>query len=136
VIRAAAGSSGGSGSTRGRGRAFEELAARYLEGAGLEIRERNVVHAGAELDLVAFDPLREEFVFVEVRARADDRAGDPLETIGPAKRAQVRRAATGWLLAHGLWEKAAVRFDVVGIVERTHETPRIEWIREAFEETE
>jgi len=139
--------------TRERGRTAEDEAARLLESRGLSVVERNVEIGGGELDLIAL--LEDEsdvdtIVFVEVRSRADARLGTPLETIGRRKRARVRRAATAWLVARGLWERVAVRFDVVGITygvgvhrdrdeneneneNENEETPRIEWIPGAFD---
>lgn len=131
--------SAGSASTRTRGRASEDLAASYLESRGLVVCARNVTLAGAELDLIArledSDP--PTVVFVEVRSRADDRAGHPLETIGPAKQRRLIRAATAWLIQENLWERVAVRFDVVAIVfgaaETNAKTPEITWIPGAFD---
>ena len=90
-------------------------------------------------------------VFVEVRSRGDLRAGSPLETIGRRKRAHLRRAACAWLVARGLWERVAVRFDVVGVVghldadasasaveadSENGEAPKILWIPGAFDADE
>lgn len=130
---------GESASTRTRGRASEDLAASYLESRGLVVCARNVTLAGAELDLVArledADP--PTIVFVEVRSRADDRAGHPLETIGPAKQRRLIRAATAYLVREELWERVAVRFDVVAIVFGDHDkndkAPEITWIAGAFD---
>jgi putative endonuclease len=92
---------------------------------GLEIVARNVTHAGAEIDLIARDG--ETIVFVEVRSRADDLRGHPLETVDERKQARVRRGATGWLLVHDLWERVPVRFDVIAIV-----GDDLQWIANAF----
>ncbi len=116
-------------STRVRGQRGEDRAAAHLLDAGLEILERNVTIAGAELDLIC--QTGETIVFVEVRGRSDDRLGHPLETVDARKRGRIRRAATGWLVARGLWERVAVRFDVVALV-GDDGTQRIEWIRDAF----
>jgi putative endonuclease len=76
-------------------------------------------------------------VFVEVRSRADDRLGHPLETIDARKRARIVRAATAWLVRESLWEKVAVRFDVIGVLTRDARAPDIApsiiWLRGAFE---
>lgn len=92
---------------------------------GLEILERNVTCAGAELDLIVRDG--ETIVFVEVRGRADDRRGHPLETVDLRKQSRLRRGATGWLVQRDLWERVAIRFDVVTLV-----GDDIEWLRDAF----
>lgn len=118
-------------STRVRGQHGEEQAAAHLLRCGLEILARNVKAAGAELDLIARDG--ETIVFVEVRKRSDDRLGHPLETIDARKQSRVRRGATGWLIAQGLWERVAVRFDVVTIVgDDRDDDPRVEWLANAF----
>ena len=117
-------------STRSRGQAGEERAEAHLLRAGLEILERNVTLAGAEVDIVAADrDARGELtvVFVEVRSRADDRCGHPFETVDARKQARVRRAATAWLLRQGLLDRVAVRFDVIAIVDG-----RVEWLRGCF----
>lgn len=121
-------------STRETGRVFEARAASFLESRGLQIVARNVELGGAELDLIARgdedgDPL---VVFVEVRGRASDQRGDPLETVDARKQRQIIRGATAWLVREGLWEKVAVRFDVVGVV-GNDEAPEIQWIAGAFD---
>lgn len=116
--------------TRGRGLAAEQLAARHLERAGLTILARNVELSGAEVDLVASERDREgtpTVVFVEVRSRADDRRGHPAQTVDARKQARVRRAATAYLVREDLWERVAVRFDVIAIVGE-----RATWLRNAF----
>ncbi len=121
-------------SPRARGRASEDLAASFLEARGFVICDRNVTLAGAELDLVAQLPGTPDTVaFVEVRSRADTLAGHPLETIGPAKQRRLVRAATAWLMRASLWERVAVRFDVVAIVFGEQKAPEITWIPGAFE---
>jgi len=112
-------------STRERGRAGEDRAAEHLVRHGLEIIERNVTAAGVEIDLVGRDG--DTIVFIEVRGRADDRRGHPFETIDARKRSRLRRGATGWLVRRDLWERVAVRFDVVALV-----GDDIEWLRDAF----
>ncbi|RMG99760.1 MAG: YraN family protein [Deltaproteobacteria bacterium] len=101
-------------SPRARGRRYEDVAVSLLRFAGLRVVERNVEAAGAEIDVVAED--RDgTWVFVEVRARAEGRRGRPEETVGPAKRRRIVRGATGYLVAHDLWERVPVRFDVIAV---------------------
>lgn len=123
---------GAEGSTRDRGRAVEEAVAAFLQAHGLEVVDRNYTAAGAELDLVACERGPDgtpTYVFVEVRSRASTEHGSPLETIDARKQRRVIRAATAWLVAHALWERVEVRFDVV-TVELGHPPT---WIRGAFE---
>ena len=124
------------GSTRDRGRAVEAQVATFLTERGLRILEANVERCGAEIDLIAVDPRHgePEYVFVEVRSRASDDRGTPLETVNTAKQRRIVRAATAWLVERDLWEQVAVRFDVVGaIVSGVEVAPLFEWIENAFE---
>lgn len=110
---------------------MEQAVASHLEAHGLEIVARNYESAGAEIDLVARDAAPDGapiLVFVEVRSRATDEHGSPLETVDRRKQRRIIRAATAWLVAQGLWERVEVRFDVVAVV---GDTPQ--WIRDAFE---
>lgn len=122
------------GSTRAKGQRVESVVADHLARHGLEIVARNVEIGGAELDLVGrdVDSPEETIVFVEVRSRRDDARGSPLETVDAAKQRRLVRGATAWLVAQELWEKVAVRFDVVGVTDSGAPVPRLEWIRDAF----
>ncbi len=122
------------GSTRDKGRVVEQRVARYLERAGLEVVARNVEIGGGEIDLVARTVRGEPMVvFVEVRSRRHDERGDPLETVDRLKQRRVIRAATAWLVDNDLWERVAVRFDVVGVIAPEGERPVVDWIAGAFE---
>lgn len=127
-------------STRARGQLSEDLAARFLEARGLVIVARNARAGGVELDIVAVAPAGtvdrvDTAVFVEVRSREDDRAGLPEETVDARKQARLRRGAAAWLVQSDLWERVAVRFDVVSVLfgAADVEAPRITWIPGAFE---
>lgn len=95
------------------GRRGETLAAAYLEGAGLEILERNWRCPHGEIDLVARDG--DELVFVEVKTRSGLAFGHPLEAITPIKLARLRRLAGLWSSAH-LERTPRIRIDAVAIV--------------------
>lgn len=120
-------------STGERGRAVEDRVCEFLRRRGLSIVERNVSLAGAEVDIIALDEASDEevYVFVEVRSRATDERGSPLETVDRNKQRRIIRAATAWLVGRDLWERVSVRFDVVGVV--GDEDPNIDWVPNAFE---
>ena len=131
-------------STKTRGDAAEAAAARLVVSGGLELVARNVVAGGVELDIIARDSVAQPplYVFVEVRSRADTRLGHPLETVDSRKQKRLIRGATSWLLAASLWERVAVRFDVIAItkdygtrVDRPDALASDEfvWLRGAFE---
>src|SRR5690625_3166338 len=69
----------------GRG---EDLAAAFLEDAGLVIIERNFRCPRGELDIIARDG--ETAVFVEVKTRRTAALGSPLEAVTRTKLARIR----------------------------------------------
>lgn len=54
-------------------------------------------------------------MFCEVKAKTDDRFGDPLEMVTPEKRRRLRRAAEVWLAGHPECSELEVRFEVAAI---------------------
>ncbi|MGB8296289.1 MAG: YraN family protein [Polyangia bacterium] len=108
----------------------EGLAAALLEASGYRIVERNWRRPEGELDLVAYD--QGVLVFVEVRSRAGEERGHPLETVNARKRARVVRAARLYLECA---QPAATefRFDVVGVTfARDGAAPAIIHVQDAF----
>ena len=118
------------------GRNAEELVAAHLRRQGMTVLERNarVRAIRGELDIVARD--RAELVFVEVKAiREGNRYGpaNPLEMVGPRKRAKLRSLAAAWIGERRPGAAGGVRFDVVGVTVRAEGPPaRLEHIRGAF----
>jgi putative endonuclease len=95
------------------GRLGEQLAAEYLQQAGLRILDRNWRCAEGELDIVAVE--RRVLVACEVKTRSGLGFGSPLEAISRRKQARLRRLAINWIKAHGvLFDE--VRVDVIGLV--------------------
>lgn len=95
------------------GRLGEQLAAEYLQQAGIRILDRNWRCADGELDIVAAE--RRVLVACEVKTRSGVTFGSPLEAISRRKQARLRRLAVGWIQAHGvLFDE--VRIDVIGLV--------------------
>ena len=95
------------------GRRGEELAARYLEGEGYAILDRNWRCALGELDLVCRDGPR--IVVAEVKTRRSLAAGHPLESIVPSKRRRLGALAWEWMRAHPE-ERGAPRIDAVAVL--------------------
>jgi putative endonuclease len=114
------------------GRAAEQLAAELLEGLGLRVIARNWRRPEGELDIVAVDAAT--CVFVEVRSRTGTELGHPLESITPAKRAQVIRAARLYL-AESPWPGGAYRFDVIAVTfdPEGQERPVLVHVPDAFQ---
>ena len=105
------------------GGAAEDLAARYLEGQGLAIVERNWRCRAGEIDLVARDGAT--LVFVEVRLRRNRAFGGAAESITATKRRRLRLAAEHYLAR--LPAEPPCRFDALLLDELAIE--RIEWLR-------
>jgi putative endonuclease len=115
--------------TRARGREAEALAEAHLAALGWQVLARNHATRRGEVDLICQDG--EVICFVEVRSRAGEAQGSPLETISPAKARRVVAAATDWAWRNGKLD-AALRFDVVGVV-LGPDGPRLELVRGAFD---
>jgi putative endonuclease len=100
--------------------AFGEAAvARWYEGKGARVVDRNWRVREGELDLVIAD--RRSLRFVEVKTRRSTRFGSPIEAITPAKAARLRRLVGLWLRAHSdvrppslVLEVACVTLDAAG----------------------
>ena len=73
------------------GRAGEQAAVSYLEGCGFRILDRNWRSGDGEIDIVAVE--RHTLVVCEVKTRSGTRFGTPLDAVGRAKRARLRRLA-------------------------------------------
>lgn len=111
-----------------RGRAGEDAAEALLRRDGWRVLARNWRQGRHELDLVCEDG--DDLVFVEVRTRAENGLVSPAESVTPAKRRNLVRAARAYLAAHKAWDRGC-RFDVVCVTAGT--TIRTEHIRDAFE---
>jgi putative endonuclease len=95
------------------GRAGEDLAARFLEGRGWAIVDRNVRYREGEIDLVA--ARAGVLAFVEVKTRRSRAFGAPAEAVTFRKAQRIRLLATRYL-AERKPRAAGVRFDVVDVL--------------------
>ncbi|RKY05697.1 YraN family protein [Candidatus Poribacteria bacterium] len=108
----------------------ERIAARFLQGKGYKILERNVRIGRGEIDIVALDG--DTIVLVEVKARRGTGYGLPAEAVTPGKRRQLSKLALLYLRKKG-WLDRSARFDVVSVLIPDDGEPVIEHIRNAFE---
>ena len=97
---------------RGRGRAADEDAARFLRSEGYRILARNVVTKAGEIDILAHEA--DDLCFVEVKARTRKDYGGPLAAVGVRKQQRLVRAAALYL-ANTNTTGRAVRFGVLGM---------------------
>lgn len=104
----------GGNSSRERGAKYEELAAEYLQKQGFQILQRNFSSRFGEIDLIAREG--RYLVFVEVKYRAQNNGGHPLEAVDARKQRRIGKTADFYLLRYGYGETTPCRFDVVGIL--------------------
>lgn len=108
----------------------EEIAVAFLKGRKYAVLERNFRCKCGEVDIVARDG--KTLVFVEVKTRRSQVFGPPQASVTPFKQRQIAKAALAWLASKKM-QDAPARFDVVAIILREHEVPRIEHITNAFD---
>ncbi|WP_378732535.1 YraN family protein [Nocardia brasiliensis] len=107
----------------------EELAAQFLQAAGMEIVSRNWRCRYGELDLIARDA--EVTAFVEVKTRSGLGFGIPAEAVTFTKRQRIRRLALLWLAEQdGPWRH--IRFDVVSVLLTRGHKPIIDHLKAVF----
>ncbi|MFC7327866.1 YraN family protein [Marinactinospora rubrisoli] len=95
------------------GRRGEDIAAAYLERAGMRVLARNWRCPAGEIDIVARHG--GTLVAAEVKTRSSTRFGSPLEAVTAAKRARLRRLVRAW--AAGRPESyARLRVDVLSVL--------------------
>ncbi len=109
-----------------------ELAAeRYLLRQGYWIIDRGVGEKTGEIDLIVSDG--RSIIFVEVKTRSSDAAGDPTEAVDSEKQHHISQTARLYAVKHRL-EETPMRFDVVSIIwPNLNESPQIDHYRNAFE---
>lgn len=104
------------------GRRGEELAARHLVAAGMQLLDRNWRCRAGEVDLVVRDG--PTVAFVEVRTRRSMRLGGPLASVTAGKQVRMARVALSWLDCFGPY-RGPVRLDVVGLLVRRGRVVRL-----------
>ena len=110
---------------RKTGSRYEERACAFLTAQGYRILERNYHCKVGEIDLIAKEG--DYLVFVEVKYRSSNRAGDPAEAVNFKKQNKICRTASFYMMCAGMHQDDPVRFDVVSIL-----GDKIRLIRNAF----
>lgn len=108
----------------------EQIAARFLERAGVRILARNCRSAIGELDLVAQEG--DEIVFVEVKTRVGGSDLAPDESVTASKLHRLGRLAERYLATEGK-QDSPWRVDVIAVVlDPSGRVGRVEHVRGAF----
>lgn len=94
------------------GRAAERLAADWYERMGFELLAQRARTALGEIDLVMANA--DTIIFVEVKARADERAA--ADAVTRRQQSRLVAAAEVLLAQHPAWSREMTRFDVVLVV--------------------
>lgn len=113
------------------GALLEDVAIDYLQSVNLVILHRNFRCKIGEIDIIAKD--QNCLVFIEVRYRENDRYGSAAETVTRSKQQKISRTAQIYLQTRTWAQNLNCRFDVVAI-SGPSESPKIEWIKDAFNE--
>jgi putative endonuclease len=108
------------------GRYGEDVAARHLAAAGMQVLARNWRCDLGEIDLVAQDG--PTLVVCEVKTRRGLDYGTPLEAVTARKMSRLRRLAARWLAESGQ-RPPQVRIDVVSVLMRERGAAVVEHLR-------
>jgi putative endonuclease len=107
------------------------LAGQFLRSQGYKILYRNFRdRTGGEIDIVCRDG--DTLVFVEVKTRADEDFGRPVEAVDRQKQLRVSKGGLAWLRMLDNPD-IVFRFDVVEVLLPDEGEPQFELIQDAFE---
>ena len=112
------------------GRWGEKRSEKFLKRKGLKILTRNFRCKTGEIDLIMVDS-DGSVVFVEVKARADEKFAEAEDSITSAKKTRLRRTARFFLATHNI-ENRPCRFDIVTIILGQTGRPHIRHYENAF----
>ncbi|MBU0578258.1 YraN family protein [Patescibacteria group bacterium] len=106
------------------GKKGEEMAIDYLKKNGYEILDTNYQKREGEIDLIAYDPVSDEIVFIEVKTRRSQAYGYPEEAVDQDKVEKIMTVGRTWLEEK---DKVDVfwRIDIIAI-ELNYTPPKIE----------
>lgn len=98
------------------GKKYESFAINYLTKNKYKILERNFSCPVGEIDIIALDPKTKYIVFVEVKYRATNAFGRPLEAITKPKQRKIKLASQIYLKLKGKLDHD-FRFDAIEIID-------------------
>ncbi len=102
----------------------EELAVRFLRGAGCSIVTTNYTCKIGEIDIIAKEG--DTVLFIEVKWRKDIKMGRPSEAVHYHKQMKIMKSAMIYAQKYHLYEKP-MRFDVIEIIGE-----EVCWLKNAF----
>jgi len=90
----------------------EDIAIKYLQENGYEILERNFRAKTGEIDIIAC--INDIIVFIEVKARNNNRYGYPYEAVNYKKQQKIIKVAQNYIISRGL-NNYQCRFDIIEV---------------------
>ncbi len=112
------------------GKSGEDAAVVFLERRGYRILERNFRTRFGEIDIIARH--QKAICFIEVKTRASQEQGSPLEAVTPYKQRKLSRMAIFYLKSKNSLGVPA-RFDIVSVEDSSTGLPEIEVLQNAFD---
>lgn len=103
-------------STRIIGEKYENMAINYLKTQKYKILARNFRTPGGEIDIIAYDKASKYIAFVEVKYRATNMFGRPLEAVTPQKQSNIILTSQVYLKLKG-WLDRNFRYDAIEIID-------------------
>lgn len=115
-----------------KGRKWERIASEYVARQGVEILGRGFISRFGEIDLIGRHG--EEIVVFEIRARSHRALVSSIVSVDRHKQRKLIATARYYLCRNPELAGSPLRFDVIGIDGIDSSKPRIQWIRNAFEQ--
>ena len=99
------------------GKMGEDKAVKYLKDNGYKIIERNFMCRQGEIDIIARDTDKGEYVFIEVKTRTNFYYGKPVDAVNIKKRRHIVSATKYYIYKNHLAKKL-IRFDIIEIYKK------------------
>lgn len=113
-----------------KGKIGESLACEYLRKNKYNIIERNFYCRQGEIDIIAFDRIKKELVFIEVKTRTTYKYGRPCEAVDKTKRSHICSCIKYYTYMRKI-KNIPIRIDVIEVYLLTSNY-KINHIKKAF----
>ena len=98
------------------GEKYENMAIHYLKKQKYKILARNFSCPAGEIDIIAYDKVSNYIIFVEIKYRATNAFGRPLEAVTNEKQRKIHITSQVYLKLKG-WLSRSYRFDAIEIID-------------------
>ena len=96
------------------GKNGEQMSCLYLLINNYYILNRNFNTYHGEIDIIARDMNKEEYVFIEVKSRTTNNYGRPSDAINDIKIERIIKSSKYYIYLNNLWNKK-IRYDVIEV---------------------